>query len=319
MRVINYITNHFQYVSNTTDNKDLYVIDYCTFGSLMPGRQYSSGTGYRFGFNGKEMDNEVKGVGNSVDFGARIYDSRLGKWLSPDAFEKKYPYLTPYNFCANVPILYVDPDGNIITISSTQYKEHEPIVTVVVFKDGKLFNKDGTDYVGNDEYILKVQNTLNNLKAIDVRVNQVITDLENDDQTNIIANSDYNMGDREDRVGRVDGSYNRGVKNEDGVRTLTKFLPDRDRLKETGKDFTNEEILGHELKHGWNKLKKYNDVNQRTQIKSQNGKTNCEEVDAVNFQNIISWKQKGCIRTEYGKGNELGGGDIESPDKYKLE
>ena len=33
---------------------------------------------YRFAFNGKEQDNEVKGDGNSLDFGARIHDSRLG-------------------------------------------------------------------------------------------------------------------------------------------------------------------------------------------------------------------------------------------------
>lgn len=36
-----------------------------------------------------EKDNEVKGSGNSLDFGARIYDSRLGKWLSTDPLQTK--------------------------------------------------------------------------------------------------------------------------------------------------------------------------------------------------------------------------------------
>jgi hypothetical protein len=40
------------------------------------------GNRYRFGFNGQEQDNEVSGEGNSYDFGARIYDSRLGRWMS---------------------------------------------------------------------------------------------------------------------------------------------------------------------------------------------------------------------------------------------
>ena len=39
---------------------------------------------YRFGFNGMENDHEMKGTGNSLDFGARIYDPRIGKFLSID-------------------------------------------------------------------------------------------------------------------------------------------------------------------------------------------------------------------------------------------
>lgn len=73
--------------------------------------------GYRFGFNGMEKDNEVKGIGNSLDFGARIYDSRLGKWLSTDPLQNKYPSLSPYDFVANSPIKFVDPDGKRVDLS----------------------------------------------------------------------------------------------------------------------------------------------------------------------------------------------------------
>ncbi len=38
--------------------------DYYPFGMLQPGRSYNAG-GYRFGFNGQEMNNDVKGLGNS--------------------------------------------------------------------------------------------------------------------------------------------------------------------------------------------------------------------------------------------------------------
>ncbi|MBL0095409.1 MAG: hypothetical protein IPP46_02145 [Bacteroidetes bacterium] len=61
-----------------------------------------------------ENDNEVKGVGNSLDFGARIYDTRLGRWISVDPLIKKYPDLSPYNFVAGNPITSVDPDGKEI-------------------------------------------------------------------------------------------------------------------------------------------------------------------------------------------------------------
>ncbi|TWF40347.1 RHS repeat-associated protein [Chitinophaga polysaccharea] len=67
--------------------------------------------GYRYGFNGKENDNEVKGEGNQQDYGMRIYDPRIGKFLSVDPLTKKYPELTPYQFSSNSPILNVDLDG----------------------------------------------------------------------------------------------------------------------------------------------------------------------------------------------------------------
>lgn len=50
-------------------------------------------------------------VAFAYDFGARIYDSRLGRWLSTDPLQAKYPSLSPYNFVNNRPIMYVDFDG----------------------------------------------------------------------------------------------------------------------------------------------------------------------------------------------------------------
>jgi RHS repeat-associated protein len=72
------------------------VSDYYPFGSPMPGRQYSSNS-YRYGYMNKEKDDEFKGDGNSYDFNARIYDSRLGRWLSLDPLQAKYVDLSPYN------------------------------------------------------------------------------------------------------------------------------------------------------------------------------------------------------------------------------
>jgi hypothetical protein len=42
--------------------------EYYAFGSLMPGRSYTVSANYRYGFNGKENDNEVKGLGDQQDF-----------------------------------------------------------------------------------------------------------------------------------------------------------------------------------------------------------------------------------------------------------
>jgi RHS repeat-associated protein len=83
---------------------------------------------YRFHFNGKETDNEVYGEGNVYDYGARIYDSRLGRWLSVDGRAKDYVPFSPYIFALNSPIYFKDADGNVVvdgkgnpvTVSVTQ-------------------------------------------------------------------------------------------------------------------------------------------------------------------------------------------------------
>jgi RHS repeat-associated protein len=77
---------------------------------MMPGRKFSLGD-YRYGFNGKENDNEVKGEGNQQDYGMRIYDPKLGRFLSLDPLTQKYPELTPYQFASNTPIQATDLDG----------------------------------------------------------------------------------------------------------------------------------------------------------------------------------------------------------------
>ena len=69
---MNYSTPH--YLSATSSDG--------SFGMGMEGRKWSGASDYRYGFNGMENDNEVYGERNAIDFGARIYDSRLGRWLS---------------------------------------------------------------------------------------------------------------------------------------------------------------------------------------------------------------------------------------------
>jgi RHS repeat-associated protein len=80
------------------------------FGMLMAGRSYSS-TAYKYGFNGKEKDDEMKGLGNSIAFEARIYDPRLGRFSSIDPKVSSYPNTSGYSFAYSSPILFVDKMG----------------------------------------------------------------------------------------------------------------------------------------------------------------------------------------------------------------
>ena len=75
----------------------------------MPGRKFNASGEYRYGFNGKENDKDISEGGQ--DYGMRIYDARLGRFLSEDPLTSKYPELTPYQFASNTPIRAVDLDG----------------------------------------------------------------------------------------------------------------------------------------------------------------------------------------------------------------
>jgi RHS repeat-associated protein len=65
--------------------------------------------GYRYGFNSMEKDNEINVNGGSYDFGARIYDSRLGRWMSLDPVRNTS--WSSYASFKNSPIAIIDPNG----------------------------------------------------------------------------------------------------------------------------------------------------------------------------------------------------------------
>jgi len=145
------MSNHLGNVLVTVTDKKVYVnagggaiyfeaeitsiSDYYPFGSGIQARSYSSGA-YRFGFNGKEKDDEIKVVDGSYDFGARAYDGRLGRWLSVDYEFSKGAAFSPYCSFLNNPILLEDPDGNWVKISIKKYyKNNEGVL-----KEKKWFN-----------------------------------------------------------------------------------------------------------------------------------------------------------------------------------
>jgi RHS repeat-associated protein len=84
-----------------------------TYPNLPDGRFFTKERvrGYRFGFNGKEKVDEVYGDANAYDFGARLYDPRLGRWLAVDPLAVKYSFVSPYQFVNNSPLIFIDPNG----------------------------------------------------------------------------------------------------------------------------------------------------------------------------------------------------------------
>ena len=74
---------------------------------------YSSSltTHTRYLFQAQEMDNEIKGEGNSVNYKYRMHDPRLGRFFSVDPLSAKYPYNSVYAFSENRVIDGVELEG----------------------------------------------------------------------------------------------------------------------------------------------------------------------------------------------------------------
>lgn len=80
--------------------------DYYPFGGLLAS---SSGSVQDYKYNAKELDR--KGRLNWYDYGARHYDPAIGRWHVVDPMAEKYYEISPYVYCVNNPVIYVDPDG----------------------------------------------------------------------------------------------------------------------------------------------------------------------------------------------------------------
>ena len=165
--------------------------DYYGFGQEEEGRNFNSKAS-RYGFNGKMKDNEVEGEGDVYDYGKRMYDVRLGRWLSVDPLQVKYANYSPYNFSENNPIYFNDKDGkdavgkvegNTITVSTTiiiygegankaKAAELEKAASGY-FVDTKILGNDGKEYNVKFNISVKVLDRSFDFKGLDEGTNIV--------------------------------------------------------------------------------------------------------------------------------------------------
>jgi RHS repeat-associated protein len=67
---------------------------------LVPNRHGNS-KDYRYGFQGQEKDDELKGEGNSLNYTFRMHDPRVGRFFAVDPLFRDYPHNSPYVFSEN--------------------------------------------------------------------------------------------------------------------------------------------------------------------------------------------------------------------------
>jgi RHS repeat-associated protein len=87
--------------------------DFSPFGVTLQGRNFtaSGADGFRYGFQGQEMDDEIKGKGNSVNYKYRMHDPRIGRFFAIDPLAFKYPHNSPFAFSENRVLDGVELEG----------------------------------------------------------------------------------------------------------------------------------------------------------------------------------------------------------------
>jgi RHS repeat-associated protein len=81
---------------------------YYPFGTAFADK-YDNGTNQPYKYNGKELD-QMHQL-NLYDYSARYYESAQGRFTSVDPLAEKYYSISPYAYCYNNPLRFIDPDG----------------------------------------------------------------------------------------------------------------------------------------------------------------------------------------------------------------
>ncbi|MBI1267842.1 MAG: hypothetical protein GC193_10480 [Cryomorphaceae bacterium] len=106
--------------------------DYYPFGAAMPGRSFSA-SNYRYGFQGQENDDEIKGEGNSINYKYRMHDPRVGRFFAVDPLAASFPWNSTYAFSENRVI-----DG--VELEGLEWSTHEKDGTVQLEVELKVIN-----------------------------------------------------------------------------------------------------------------------------------------------------------------------------------
>ncbi|MDR2407164.1 MAG: hypothetical protein LBE13_03505 [Bacteroidales bacterium] len=127
--------------------------DYYPFGKEHQNPNLITSTN-RWGFSGKEKQT-VRDLG-FLDFGARMLETEIGRWFVIDPLAEKYYSVSPYVYCVNNPLKYIDPDGEDIYmyyyVSNNKNEEDDAMFMAAaltrsldMLKSGQI--KDGDAYV----------------------------------------------------------------------------------------------------------------------------------------------------------------------------
>jgi RHS repeat-associated protein len=202
----------------------------------------------RYRYTGKEKDEES----GLYYYGARYYNSMIGIFISVDPEFEKYPEVSPYTYCLNNPMKFIDPDGKKVQIIFEENGQEQ----TVQYEDSKLYKLDGNEYTGDNEYATKVLEDLNQLSEDHKVLKDRLDDLVKSEKKHTIQFAEENY------------IISNETKDKNGIPTdsRTRYNPylnigegDKERVPRAG---LAHELLGHawDADKGTSKYNKVNDI-----------------------------------------------------------
>jgi len=143
-------------------------------------------------YNGKELQSEEFSDGSGLeeyDYGARHYNSQIGRFMTIDRFGEKYFSASPYSYAANDPIAFIDVNGDSINVGEKYREQFSQTLESVYGANAANF---GYTASGNLVYNGDSKNLSKAEKKLFDKMNRVMSET---DQTNIIYESSFTFND----------------------------------------------------------------------------------------------------------------------------
>lgn len=204
------------------------------------------------------------------DYGARNYDPALGRWMNIDPLAEKFPNMSPYVFCANNPLFYVDPNGMEIVNGETARREdlENRVKLHKEYVDSKYGGKtdlNKKDFATKQEYkdykdtMKNSRNYANSLKesiATEKNIQTSIDDFRTTDKANFDKANNLTFTDSSGKVQNIDIKIISGNEYMNGgAATRTTFDKNQDGTYKsisgitTTMDFSVVKPISHVLAH----------------------------------------------------------------------